>query len=239
LAEYNLASYVRDYDAETLYTDTEIGRVLDFLQTNGELDNTLVVVVADHGQGLYQHGHPSHGRQLYEEVVHIPWIMVWPARIPAGRVIKPPVSLLDVMPTIFEYLGVSLNHDEIHGRSLVSLVDGESEPDFEYRIYLQRQYQPPGPNRRPKGWQSERLFAVRSGQWKYIEGPDSGVRELYDLDVDPGETENLASKNRSTVEMLSGYLADWRREYATTGDEDDPAISPEVKEGLKALGYVD
>ena len=100
--DQDTAERIRDYDSEIYYTDHYIGQVLDEVDRLGLKDSTLVVFTADHGESLGEHGYVGHGRHLYEGIVHTPFIMRLPGKIPAGRVIRTPVSAVDLTPTILD-----------------------------------------------------------------------------------------------------------------------------------------
>ncbi len=234
----NIAEQVRGYDAEVRYTDTELGRLLDDLEATGALENTIVVVVADHGQGLFQHGWPGHGWQLYEESVHVPWIMRWPGHLEAGRIVQSPVSLLDVGPTLLSYAAIELVADTVQGRNLAPAVTGATPPEpdrslFFVRAFLKDEVNPLFPSP-VKG----RLFGMRRGSWKYLEGPDARVFELYDLAADPGETRNLYAAHPEAAAVLAGDLQRWRTAHGAEVDERSLAVPEDLRKGLEALGYV-
>lgn len=183
------------YDAELRRVDRLFSRVLEILQATGQLDHTLIVLTADHGEELLDHGFVGHAStslqaKLYEEIVHIPLIVSWPGRVPAGAVVQNPVSQVDVTPTILRLVGLPVP-EGIQGRDL-----WESRPDreliFESVI---------AGNQTPKEREDEWVRAIRRGRWKYI---DRG--ELYDLVLDPQEQVNLAAELPGVVAELAGAL---------------------------------
>ena len=94
------------YDDEIAEVDRQVGRVLDALAEQGLADNTLVVCVSDHGEEFWDHGGVEHGHTLYDELLHVPWLMRWPSRLPAGRRVRTVVSTIDVAPTVQELIGL-------------------------------------------------------------------------------------------------------------------------------------
>jgi len=242
IAEFNLSTLIRKYDAEIRFMDTEFGRLLDHLNSIGALDNTLIAVVADHGQGLYQHGWQGHGLQLYDEAVRIPWIMTMPENIESGQVITAPVSLLDVMPTILSYTPVALPQDSVHGKNHRRAIDEGDSLDSQRSLFFQRRKlssEPQVPSLVSKPSVEGGMFAVRAGDWKLITAPQDDGHELYNLAQDPLETVNVHEKRPNVVNELEKLLNTWRREFKRSTQRDNAEVLPELREGLEALGYVD
>jgi choline-sulfatase len=230
------------YDGEVAYADQEIGRLLDGLDAAQLQGETLVVVTADHGEGVKQHGVLQHGPVLYEESVHVPLLFRWPGHVAAGKRNATPVELVDVMPTVLELLKVP-DPPPAQGRSLRPILSGEAQGDPERMVYLQRReystfgghvegerYLDPGIH--PIG----PMFALRAGRFKYIEGPEQKVRELFDLERDPGETKNIAAENPEKAGEMSRALTQWREKYERGYKA--PAIPKGEAERLRGLGYV-
>ena len=224
---------VTAYDGEIHYADAQVGALLDRLAEAGTLDDTLVAIVGDHGEGLMQHGWMTHGMMLYEEAVRVPLILRWPARIPGGRVVAEPVELVDLAPTLLELLGVRDALPRPQGRSLAAAVLGDATLDPENPVFLQRRVY-----RRQKlrglAVAGEKL-GVRAGRWKYVEAGEEGTRELYDLSSDPGELTNLADTRPEEAQRLHEAIAAWR---ARTPEGRAAEVSEDDVERLRALGYV-
>ena len=215
------------------FADNEIGALLRFLDEAGEADNTLVIVTADHGEGLMQHGHMHHGAQIYEESVRVPLLFRLPGRIPQGRRITEPVELIDVYPTVLELLGIDRG-EGLHGRSLAAALVGDGTLDPERPIHLQRRHY--DPQKIGEIDVAGEQFAVRVGKWKYLEGQAEARRELYDLDSDPAELVNVYDEFQEVGERLSERIAAWKMAYGRQHSGQEP--SPEDIERLKALGYI-
>jgi arylsulfatase A-like enzyme len=235
LPDAGLAAAISAYDGEIAFADHEVGKLLEFLETSGLDRNTLVVVTADHGEGLMQRGHMNHGVHIYEEAVRVPLLFRLPGRIAAGRSLAGPVELVDVMPTVLELAGVEPPEGQ-QGRSLAAALQGGAPLDPERAVFLQRRH-----------YESKQVgnisvagdkFAVRVGPWKYIEGEEEGTRELFNLEDDPGELVNLYESSRAVADELRARIAAWKSNCAReTGDR--PKLSPEDRERLRALGYVE
>jgi arylsulfatase A-like enzyme len=114
----------RPYDGEIAYMDSQLGRLLGALRSDGQYENTLVVVVGDHGEALGEHGEPTHGIFLYNSTVRVPLIVKFPAGEHAGGRVDANVSLVDIFPTVLERAGLSVPSG-IQGRSLLPLLGGE------------------------------------------------------------------------------------------------------------------
>lgn len=168
------------YDADIKYVDDAIGWLLD--KASSRLDNTIIVVTADHGDEFGEHAKFDHWT-AYDGIIHVPLIITGP-EIEAGLMVRDQVSLLDLPPTLADLVGVG-EVDAFHGQSLLPLIKGEQKATGGVVSAL------PPPGARP------RFLVYRTRQWKYIltESVDGEgavlAEELYDLRNDPGETRNL------------------------------------------------
>lgn len=211
------------YDAEIAATDAQIGRLLDGLKASGRFDDTIVVVVADHGESLGEHGEQQHGFFVYDAAVRIPLIVAGPG-VPA-RAVPDQVRIVDVMPTILDLVGAEVPSD-VQGVSLLPLGRGE---ELELLGFSETWYP-----RYHYGWSE--LSAVSNGQYKFIAAPR---RELYDTQADPGETRDLAASNPRMADALERALRDMAARTAVAATPQAPrAIDPAAEERLRALGYV-
>jgi len=223
------------YDGELAYTDAALGALLDALDASGLRGDTLAIVFGDHGEGLYDHGHMAHGLHVYDEAVRVPLVLRFPGRIPAGRVLAGPASLLDVLPTALELLGIE-RPEGLAGLSLAPALRGEAELDPERPIFLYRRHYDGATafgDLTPRG---DKL-AIRRGQWKYIEGGEQPSRELYDLLADPRERNDVHAELPSRAAELAAELHAWRDAHAAADAQPARELSDEEKAGLGALGY--
>ncbi|HEY8515790.1 MAG TPA: sulfatase [Candidatus Binatia bacterium] len=224
------------YDAEIHFADEQVGKLLDTLAQAGKLDDTLVIVAGDHGEGLMDHGWMLHGLQIYEESVRIPFIMRWPAKLPRGKVVAEPIELTDMTPTILEVTGGSLpaSARQPEGKSLIAAATGKEKLDPERRVHLQRRFYA---SRAERGVPVRGdKHAVRVGRWKYIAAPEEKTFELFDLVSDPREKRNLSEEKPAERERLAAALDDWLRTPATKMQP--RRVSEEDAKRLEALGYV-
>ena len=199
------------YDGMVKMLDEEIGQYMDLLKELGLLEDTMVVITSDHGEQLLERGAVGHCScslegNLYDENIRIPLILYCPALLPKGTVIDCQVSQVDVMPTIFEVLGLQMPQPT-DGRSLLSLILGH-EGKLEEETYAETS---------PCGWQAldedERMiWCIRRPPWKLVKcfDPQKGdAYELFDLDADPGENHNLFADQREVAAMLQRKLQAW------------------------------
>jgi choline-sulfatase len=213
------------YDAEIAYVDAQVGRLLDALERDGRLQNTVVVVVGDHGEMLGEHGEQQHGFFIYEAATRVPLIIAGPG-VPA-RVVSDQVRIVDVMPTALALLGVE-TPAAVQGADLAPLGRGERLDLVSHSESWYPRYH--------YGWSE--LRAIQDGRFKYIEAPRP---EVYDLMLDPGEKTNLAADPAQATRLatfqaaLAALEARVAGETANRGPE---TVDPEVAERLAALGYV-
>lgn len=214
------------YDGNLAYADAQVGAIFDLLRQAGKWDDTIVVLIADHGEAFWQHGVYGHGRHIYEEFMRIPMLV----RIPglpqlAGREIHAPVSLVDLFPTYLDLTGLPIPQ-ELRGKSLLPLIAGRDEEFVERPVFLRNTH-----NDAPE-------YGLRAGRWKWIYKYGYDRYELYDLQTDPLERHNLAASFSvpAAAQPLRELIPLW---IATETEQIDPVteIDPEVRERLKALGY--
>lgn len=204
----------RMYDPELTFMDAQLGRLFDELEARGELDNTLLVITADHGQGLLdgmdRHGWSKH-RLIYDWSIRVPLIVVLPGEEGhAGTSVAAQVRTIDVMPTVLQAIGLPL--PEMEGASLQSMIRGqaESSPRIAYAdaLSLRDTF---APRRGLPLNCRDNLFAVCDGRWKFIRhqfNPENN--ELFDLDADPLELTNVAAEHPDIIERLNEFLIENR-----------------------------
>lgn len=206
------SSYVNAlYDAETAYMDWQLRRLFAALEP--VKDDTLIVITADHGEildeqlGFYDH----HG--LYEGNVHIPLILIWPGKLPAGKRVSGFVQNLDYLPTFFELAGIP-DTENLEGKSLLPCIFGERDGNYE-ELFLSE-----------ATWEVKRAY--RNHKWKFIHSfepdpHDRPLQELFDLEADPTEQVNLAETHPEIVVELKARLDAWvAKRLAETGRSEDP-----------------
>jgi len=227
LSDATLSRDILAYYAEVLFVDEGVQGLLEALDQRGLADRTLVSVTGDHGEGLGQHGWMGHTVSLYDEQIRVPWILRWPAVLPAGVRLASPVGLVDVAPTLAELGGVTLP-EPADGRSIAAALRSGTEPEarplFGIRPRLEKPY---------REHFGEKRY-VRTERWKLIRGEDT-PDELYDLAADPSELNNLVA---ARPEIANGLRETLDRHVASTPvATSQAALSEEQKEALRALGY--
>ena len=194
-----------NYDDCIAYLDAALGRLFDDLERRGVLDNTLVIVTADHGEELGEHRLVGHGRSLYRDETHVPLLIVKPGRVPSGKVIAQPVSHRDLPATIVELLGLE-DHSPFPGRSLTSLWSSKPCPDgrelsvVRSEAAIRKKTSRNGS--RPPALRGPMVSIVAEGM-TYIRNSDDS-EELYRLADDPEQLKDLAGDEalRPTLERL-------------------------------------
>jgi len=209
------------YDGEIAFVDRQLARVLGALEAQGALESTLVVVLADHGESLGEHGEGTHGLFVYDATLRIPFLVAGPG-VPAGRVSGTVARAIDTLPTILDLVGRPAL-PEIEGRSLRPALEGremEDAPAYAESLYGEREY----------GWAP--LFALRTARHKLIQAPRP---ELYDLEADARETTNRLAQDAGVATRLQAELqAALARPVRSATAE----VDPETAERLAALGYL-
>lgn len=223
------------YDREIAHVDSALGFLLTYLRQSGLADDTLIVVTADHGQGLMDYGYRSHGPQIYEGQVRVPMVFHWPSRISPRRFSAAPVSWLDVMPTLLGLLGVE---SDLPGRDLSALLTGQGRaesPAADRPIELFRQHYTPQVD--DGLYVAGEQFGLVVSPWKLIFGPQEKRVELFHLQDDPWETNNLAQAHPDRVESMLAILQPRIDQSMASGIDLD--LSDEERKGLEALGYTE
>jgi tetratricopeptide (TPR) repeat protein len=211
----------RPYDGEIAFMDAEVGRLLAALRNKG--DAPIVVLAADHGESLGEHGENGHGVFVYQATQHVPLIFRGP-RIAVGATVAPAVGLIDVAPTLLDLAGLPPIAG-IDGRSLRPFLRGGTPPPRDYEM---ESYYPTY----AYGWAA--LRALVSGPYKYVDAPR---RELYELPTDPREVRDLSSARRGRLLDLARALDLRAGALASIDADDDPAME-ERRAALSSLGYL-
>jgi arylsulfatase A-like enzyme/Tfp pilus assembly protein PilF len=215
------------YDGEVAYVDSCIAKLVAALEQTGQLDNTIVAVLADHGEGLGDHGETEHGLFLYDSVLHVPWIMRLPARNAAGTVVTTQVRTIDVTPTIAALAGLT-PPPQVDGQNVAKFfrepAPRDPEPSYAETFYPKWHF----------GWSE--LKSVRVGDWKYIDAPKP---ELYDMKADAAERRNAIDARGPLSAGLSAALAKIQGGFgAAAASTDAPQPDAETLARLRSLGYV-
>jgi arylsulfatase A-like enzyme/cytochrome c-type biogenesis protein CcmH/NrfG len=221
------SSYADDpYSGEIAYLDGWIGQVMDRLRALGRYDDTLIVIMGDHGEGLGDHGEAAHGFLVYQATEHVPLFIHAPHGV-TGRRIEGRVSLVDLMPTILDLAGLTIP-DRVQGTSLRRALQGEPVQAVAAPLYCE--------SLQPTQFDCSALQGIVSGPWKYIRAPR---QELYDLARDPAEANNLIAKEQPTAQRLRDRLEEMLHEMEAAAPQRDVSTAdPAAVRQLQSLGYV-
>jgi arylsulfatase A-like enzyme len=217
----NRQTMVSRYNQEVTYVDAAIGELVRALKAKKLWQESVIVFASDHGEGLGDHKLTGHVHQLYNSLLHVPLIIVAPGQLTPGVVEEAPVSLVDILPTTLDLLDVELP-EGVRGKSIsLSRVDREA-----VRAVVAETYRPQS--------EDDRLAIVSDG-FKYIFTVESGKEELYDLEHDPGELDNLVAEQPALVSRLRDLLEQQGSGMPATVL--GPELTDEELSMLSALGY--
>ena len=224
------------YDVEIAYADSELQRLLKFVeQLAAKGRRTLIVFAADHGEALGQYGEPTHAYFVYDSTLHVPLLIRMPDGAHAGREIDLPVTLADIMPTVLDVLGLAVpGPDQMHGRSLLPLIEtGEASPALKDRPIAFECYEA----HLNYGWAP--VQGIRLGEKKFIDAPEP---ELYLLAENPKEHRS-ANRYTEMPELAAELEAVYHSLYESELSFPPFTKAPETPDAdtidkLRALGYV-
>lgn len=211
------------YDAEVAFMDSQTKRLVDWLESKKLTDNTTIVVIADHGESLGEHGEKGHALFIYNVSMHVPMIVVDPSA-KSGHRVDTFVEVADIFPTLIDMVGIP-RIETLTSRCLSPLLAGASMPDQEcysesHCLYNSHNYA------------EQRGLTTR--QWKYI---SSTKPELYDMQTDRGELKNLIAEKPDVAKEMKLRLLE-RYDSWTAGQTRSTAPSEETRKALESLGYV-
>lgn len=197
ISERDLAHMVALYDGEVAHIDYYVGMLLNHLKAEGMYENALIMVTSDHGEELWEHRSIGHNT-LYDEVIRVPLIIKLPEEMECRR-IKDVIQSIDIFPTVLDILGILSSHNQ--GRSLLPLIENTKE--WHSEVYSERL----------SSWnRNEYGIAVRTNKYKYIYTTrfdthdftsfqkHDEIKELYNIDADPRETENIIHTEEEVAE---------------------------------------
>lgn len=227
------------YDAEITYLDTRVAEVLDWLEESGMLDQTMVIITADHGENIGDHQMMGHQYCLYDTLLHVPLIIYYPRGIASHSRVTHQVQTLDLLPTVLSMLGDTSSevYHSLQGHDLLSSTRHDftiaewARPDLStfYKRF-------PGVD---VSQYDRALKMIRTDQHKYIWASDD-KHELYDLQADPDEARNIIAEHPDIAQDLDRRLTEWCTSFeATTPLDEAPDFDEGVRERLRALGYLE
>jgi arylsulfatase A-like enzyme len=221
------------YACDVKFCDHWIGELVNQLRRQGLWENTLVIITADHGEGLWDHDERAHGRDLYDEMVHVPLLVKYPGRVAPAR-IQRPVSLVDLAPTVLAATGTNPAAPS-QGSDLRALLAGdveESQPGIYSELALD--------------WVD--LESLRTPEHTLLRArklaiDDPDAYRLFDRRVDPGEKDNIARRPSAAADAMKTSLRDWRAFVQPSAEEKKHQValeelSPVELKSLRDLGYI-
>ena len=214
------------YAGEIAHVDHCIGQVMDRLRALGAYDDTVVIVVGDHGESLGDHGERTHASLIYQSTLHVPMVI----RVPGGgggRQVEANASLGDIVPTVLDLIGLK-SPPAVQGVSLRAALESGAAPDRKQPVYCE--------SLEAASFGCSPLHGVVEGPWKYIRAPR---QELYDLKGDPAEQANAIEKEPAVARRLRGRLEAMLQEMeSAAAQRGHSAVDPEALKKLGGLGYM-
>ena len=220
------AELLRLYEAEIRFNDEGFGGLMDRLDERGLAENTLVVLLSDHGEEFAEHGWWRHGKTLYEEQLRVPLLFRLPGGRFAGRRVKETARHVDVVPTILDALRLPPDA-ALPGRSLLALGEGPGAEEDPVCAYLDVD---------GRSLESVALAGRKLVRYLSYDRPRP-AEELFALDRDPGETRSVAGEGGTELSFLRALIENPRLAGRPIPRE-TVAIDPELEERLRAVGYV-
>ena len=223
---FGTATDAERYDGEIAFTDLHIGRLLDRLEELALDDDTVVVFFSDHGEEFMDHGSMYHGHALYRELVRVPLIMKIPG-VDGGRV-DTRVRTVDVLPTVLDLVPPLEPPASIEGVSLLPMLQGGEAPVLASLSEIRLN-------------EASSLDCIVEGRWKLIVDLLSQEKQLYDVEADPLEQNDVADAHPDLVEELTEKLRDMIRHASDVGDtfphSEELDLTPTQLENMQDLGY--
>jgi arylsulfatase A-like enzyme len=224
----------RLYNGEIAYLDENIGHLFDHMKKQGIYDDTMIVLVSDHGEEFQEHGGWWHGLTLYEEQIHVPFLIKWPkgSATPAASSTDELARLIDVAPTVIAATGLEIP-PAMQGIDLMS--DGANRSPKDREVYSEEDHE------------GNVLWSLRTKEMKLIVANEDNphglpARALFDVNADPGETKNLSDGSHKQQEDMLAEHADLQLRAAqgeAIASSGDGEMSREQCEQLMNLGYVE
>jgi arylsulfatase A-like enzyme len=208
------------YDEEIAYFDSQFPALLAALREAGLLEDSILVLTADHGEDFLEHGHIKHCRTVFDTSIKTPLIVRAPGVEP--RVVTAPVQNLDIVPTLLDYAGIDAAGLPLEGRSLRPLIEGREDGGPRHQIASQATFR-----------------SASDGRFKLIHNLRDGRFWLYEVAADPKETRDVLTRERRRFHHLRETMTAWLARTEGEGAADESLRKAEEAEArLKALGYL-
>lgn len=241
MSEEDFKILQRLYDAEIKYVDSRIGEVLEFLEKEKILDNTLIIITSDHGENLGEHGLMDHQFSLHDTVIRIPLIIRYPGLFDKGQVIEYPAQTVDIFPTIADTIRLSKKYNDIDQLQGVSLLNAKvsSVKRNVFAEYLKPRYEVFENHYPDHDWSplKRKLRMIRTNIFKLIVSSD-GNDILYDIKNDPCENDNVLSSFPLVAKELRKKLNEWTETIANGTKDNAIEYNEDIIRVLRGLGYL-
>ncbi len=226
----NPSHYISQYDGEIRFTDDHVGRLLDFLDESGLSSDTILTVTADHGESFTERDlYFTHTFRTYDEQAIIPLIIHFPD-MTTNRRVEAQVRAIDIMPTLLDRLDLKNPHP-VHGQSLMELIADDAPPPADFAIV----YSDYGMEVLDTVMGAQK--SIRTRKWKLTRNSRDGSLELYNIENDPRETNNLAAVKPEVAKQMEKLL-DAKEKEIEKATILKSKLSPELIEQLDSFGYL-
>ncbi len=225
------------YDAEIGYVDAMLAELLDFLDSQGALENTLILITADHGENIGDHGLMDHQYCVCETLAHVPLLIHYPAAFPPGRDASP-IQHTDLLPTLLELAEVAIP-GHLPGHSLLHALPPARPQIVQYTAAHRHRFARRHPRFDPASKGYHRTYdAILQDGFKLVRS-HTGEVWLYDLTQDPDESHNLAQARPDRVTALAAALTSWLESHPpVAAPGPGPELDEDLQKHLRGLGYL-
>ncbi len=221
--------YVSSYDAEIRYVDDQLSQLVGWLEANDMARDTLMLITADHGESMTDHGRWFAHGSLYQHDLHVPMVLWGPSFVPQGRAVEGRTSHLDILPTLLDLAGAE-QPPGLKGESLKARLSTDAPPREPFTIAV------------TGAGQRERVAVLNDSGLKLVVDHQGQPIEAYDLGSDPHERTNVLAKRRGEADKLAaayrGWISDQLADDGRKQAEERDLSSDEI-EALRALGYIE
>jgi arylsulfatase A-like enzyme len=231
------------YDSDIRYLDQKIGELLDLFRKQKLMENTIVIVTADHGENFGEHHLMSHELSVYDTLLKVPLFIRFPNGSNRDSHINTPVQLIDIFPSLLTFLHIDSHGLMLQGSSLLHNSNQDRKESYSFAEYnnsravdkIRRRF---GSGLKPNPlYQPKILKTVRSSDWKFVWGTD-GTRELYSLIEDPDENFNVFQTKPQEAQQMELVLRKWISSFKPSEYYKREEMSNEALRELRSLGYI-
>jgi arylsulfatase A-like enzyme len=228
LTRADLTRLVELYDGSIRRLDDEIRKLLDFLEAEGLLETTAILVTSDHGEEFMEHGGVLHARTYFREVIGIPFVLTGPG-VPRGLRLDEPVSQIDIAPTLLALAGIPIP-GSMQGIDLRRYWGANPSKAVNRSLFAEADHS----NRFP-----DQFRMLRKDRYKLIWDRASGATQLYDRTADPRERHDVSRDHPALLEELLSEIRAFDAPMASDVSLPPPSLSPDERKSLRRLGYIE